>query len=151
MASLTYRGYFERVSHMGKRWEAIDGIGQTKEMLTFRIVYVYFYWGLSLLVIGRRKKTKWSEIDRLLSIVKNAADCSSWNFKNKSELLTAEKLSLNSQNIEAGEHEFTRLLHLCCIHMIFQVYHAAPISYDRGMVCLCNLCRPVIKIHTRRR
>jgi hypothetical protein len=54
MACLTYFGYFERVIHMAKRWEQLkSGTNNIKEMLNFRQMYVYFYWSLASLVLGK--------------------------------------------------------------------------------------------------
>ena len=97
MAYLMYKGHFERVTHMGKRWSKVEG-----DKINFRSVYVHFYWALSSLVIAqsrkivtkRKKKPNWPDINRLILIVKNAADFSSWNFRNKYMLLMAEKHSL---------------------------------------------------------
>ena len=101
MAYLTYKGHFERVKYMGKRWSELEG-KNVKQSISFRSVYVHFYWALSSLVIAqrkkivaeRKKKPNWPEINRLISVVKNAADFSSWNFGNKYTLLMAEKHSL---------------------------------------------------------
>ena len=106
-----YCGYFERVRHLAKRWEKISGINHCKKMVPFRVVYVYFYWGLASLVVARRKACKLSDIDRLISIVENASGFSTWNFRNKVALLKALRLSLHSQNTEAeGEISTTLVL-----------------------------------------
>ena len=97
MVHLTYKGHFERVIHMGKRWSRVGD-----DSVNLRSIYVHFYWALSSLVIARnrkivterKKKPNWPEINRLILIVKNAADFSSWNFGNKYMLLMAEKHSL---------------------------------------------------------
>jgi hypothetical protein len=81
MACLIFRGYFERVHHMGKRWDQNHDAQQSEQLVYFRRIYAYFYYGLAALAISRRKKTKWTEIDRIISIVKNAANYSSWNFR----------------------------------------------------------------------
>ena len=103
MACLTYKGHYERVKYMGKRWSELEGKnGKHFSFRYVRSVYVHFYWALSSLVIAqkkkivaeRKKKPYWPEIDRLISVVKNAADFSSWNFGNKYTLLMAEKHSL---------------------------------------------------------
>ena len=103
MACLTYRGHFERVNYMAKRWEDIK-ISQNnnyKTSLNLRSVYVCFYSCLSLLVTGWRKKPNQSRVQRLLLIVKLAARHSSWNFKNKVDLIIAEQSSLSEMNPEA--------------------------------------------------
>eukprot|EP00956_Cyclotella_meneghiniana_P016274 scaffold25619_cov80-Cyclotella_meneghiniana.AAC.1 len=68
-----YCGYFERVKHLAKRWEKIRVTNSFKTILSFRLVYVNFYWGLASLVVARRKATKLSDIDRFISIVENEA------------------------------------------------------------------------------
>ena len=61
MAYLTYKGHFERVKYMAKRWEDIKIINQNnsyKKSLSLRAVYVCFYSCLSLLVSGWKKKAE---------------------------------------------------------------------------------------------
>jgi hypothetical protein len=53
MACLTYFGYFERVTHMAKRWEQLNTGTENNIRLNFRQMYVYFYWGLASLVLGK--------------------------------------------------------------------------------------------------
>ena len=108
MAYLTYRGHFERVQYMGKRWCEIEG-KKGKQRISFRSVCVHFYWALSSLVVAqkkkivteRKKKPNRPETDRLISIVKIAAEFSSWNFGNKYALLMAEKHSLYEDDSRA--------------------------------------------------
>ena len=102
MAYLTYKGHFERVNYLAKRWEDISMNGiNYKKSLGWRIFYVSFYSCLSLLVSGWRKRPNQPKIQRLFSVVKLAARHSSWNFKNKVSLITAERLSLSGMNSEA--------------------------------------------------
>ena len=104
MVYLTYRGHFERVNYLAKRWNAFSAGNQWG--LNLRSVYVCFYSCLSMLhtgrsLAGRKKKPKKSEIDDLFSVVKKAAQHSSWNFKNKVALINAERLSSSEMNPEA--------------------------------------------------
>jgi hypothetical protein len=65
-------------------------------------VYIHNAFSHLYPITGRKKKKKSiSDIDRILEIVDHAAQCSTWNFRNKAALLTAEKLSLRSQNTDA--------------------------------------------------
>lgn len=80
MACLTYRGYFERVHHMGKLWER-NHDAQQSEQFYLRRIYVYFYYGLAALSVSRRKKKQGSNVDRMISIVENAACYNSWNYR----------------------------------------------------------------------
>ena len=106
-----YCGYFERAKHLAKRWEKIRVTNSFKTILSFRLVYVNFYWGLASLVVARRKATKLSDIDRFISIVENEAGFCMWNFRNKVALLKALRHSLCSQNTEAeGKLPFTLVL-----------------------------------------
>lgn len=106
MAYLTFKGHFERVKHMGKRWNKVDG-----DNVSFRSVYVHFYWALSSLVVAQKKrivterksKPNWPEINRLILVVKNAADFGWWNFGNKYTILMAEKYSLELDSRAEGE------------------------------------------------
>lgn len=81
MECLIFRGYFERVYHMGKRWEQNIDAKQVEQLVYLRRIYAYFYYCLAALAMNRRKKSKLSEIDQMISIVKNAANYSSWNFR----------------------------------------------------------------------
>jgi hypothetical protein len=65
---------------MGKLWEQ-NHDAQQSEQFYLRRVYVYFYYGLAALSISRRKKTKSSNVDRIISVVKNAACYNSWNYR----------------------------------------------------------------------
>ena len=100
MAILIFSGHFERVKYLGKKCEDTSSVGKWS-CPAFRRLYLYFYWGLASLVIARRKASKFSDIDRLITVVENAADCSNWNFGNKATLLNALRHSLNSKNVEA--------------------------------------------------
>ncbi|KAL3793699.1 hypothetical protein ACHAWO_000509 [Cyclotella atomus] len=102
MSCLVFLGHFERVHYMGKRWEQKYEAHQSEQLVYFRRMYAYFYYVLAALAISRRKKkTKCSEIDRMISTVRNAANYSSWNFRNKALLLIAEKYSLTLENSHA--------------------------------------------------
>lgn len=100
MAVLIFSGHFERVKYLGKKCEDTSSVGKWS-FPAFRRWYLYFYWGLASLVIARRKASKLSDIDRLITVLENATVCSNWNFGNKATLLNALRHSLNSKNVEA--------------------------------------------------
>jgi hypothetical protein len=74
--SLTYLGYYERVRHMFKRWEILNGKNQCEE--SFESIYVSFYYGISSFGQRRMKNArskripettkKWLDIVSLWSI-----------------------------------------------------------------------------------
>jgi hypothetical protein len=107
MMTLTYLGFYERAKHMAKRWELLSGENQSKKMISFRDLYVCFYYGVASIGLQRKKyskSTRTREItNKWLEGLQNAAKCSKWNFLNKASLLLAEKLSLNARNSEAEE------------------------------------------------
>lgn len=108
MMTLTYLGYYERVKHMYKRWETLSGDNQSKIMISFRGLYVHFYYGLSAILIQKKKvgasKRSRQITGKWLEVLDNAAKCSPWNFRNKAALVRAEKLSLETRNKEAEKH-----------------------------------------------
>eukprot|EP00804_Cyclotella_cryptica_P020127 CCRYP_014899-RB/>CCRYP_014899-RB protein AED:0.03 eAED:0.03 QI:211/1/1/1/1/1/6/342/1334 len=101
----TYFGYFERVKSMAKKWEF--SIDAHSRMLNLRVAYISFYYGLSLVSLRRRKRSKNvpEKVIMMLEVLKTAADRSEWNFKNKVSLLKAEKLSCCLDN-SAAEAEY---------------------------------------------
>jgi predicted ATPase len=123
MAYLMYRGHYERVTFMAKRWSTSSAENQWK--LNLRSVYVCFYSCLSMLVIGRRKKPNKSKIDQLLSVLKLAAGHSAWNFKNKVALITAERLSLSKMNAEAEVVYCTAI----------ETAHSSKFFHEEGLAC----------------
>ena len=156
-----YCGYFERVKHLAKRWEKIRVTNSFKTILSFRLVYVNFYWGLASLVVARRKATKLSDIDRFISIVENAAGFCMWNFRNKVALLKALRHSLCSQNTEAeGKLPFTLVLldmwilsyyclHIrCFLHSTEATFQSAvELSQTSKFVHEEGLCHELAGVH----
>jgi hypothetical protein len=107
MMSLTYLGFYERARFLFSRWQLTSGENESK-MISFRSVYVCFYFGLTLFGLQRqRKKGKSTQIkespELWLDTVEHAAELSEWNFRNKVSLLLAEKYSLSKSNTKAEE------------------------------------------------
>lgn len=107
MMTSTYLGHYERVKHLYKKWESLNDENQSKQMIGFRSVYINFYYGLSAILLQKKKKStskRSREVtNRWLEVLNSAAACSPWNFGNKAKLLQAEKLSLSMKNTEAEE------------------------------------------------
>lgn len=101
MVTSAYFGYFERVKSMARKWEL--SIDAHSRMVNLRVIYISFYYGLSMISLQRRKRSKNmpEKINTLLDVLKSAADLSEWNFKNKASLLKAEKHSFCLENSEA--------------------------------------------------
>ena len=101
---MTFLGNYERVQYMYKRWEK-EGEHDLKKMVSFRGAYVSFYYGLSVIGLRRKKNPNARRVNISIKAredaVKNAAECSTWNFGNKKALLQAEKMSLALQNRDA--------------------------------------------------
>jgi len=98
LLSSYWLGQYERAKHYAEK-----KIG--KGRVQFRIITSEFYHGLSLVGMFRRKN-KNSLIRRVkksLTIVKDAAKNSQWNFENKVFLLRAELASISGKNDEAVE------------------------------------------------
>lgn len=89
-------GQYERAKHYAEK-----KIG--KGRVQFRIITSEFYYGLSLIGMFRRKHKNAlvRRVKKSLTIVKDAAKNSQWNFENKAFLLKAELASISDKDEDA--------------------------------------------------
>jgi hypothetical protein len=101
-----YFGHYERANYMAEQCKKLV---DKRVMNNFRALYLYFYWGLSMIGILRKRGSNSRKVlqkfKECCEIVSNASKCSGWNFKNKASLLKAEQFSLSSDYKASKEYD----------------------------------------------
>ena len=118
-------GYTERCRHYVEKYSSIVNKGH------FFNFNIKFYYGLNLLDAIKKKKnySKSVEVDEIIASMKIAASHAETNFRNKLELLEAEKFGITA-------------LHLHKSDVVFQAYDKSILSaqkagflHEQGLAC----------------